>query len=281
MWFDRVLLDSEVYAETVVPLPTDPEVAEALSAFVVAEVLREASALPGLEEFLEGRLGGAVGRAAGGPQPSVEQRAADIVDGSIQSEAFAGFWREANLRVHPVAIAAITGDGNPALERQDGRVELDLKPAIDFVAEDLSEELEFSIPVPEGVGRIELFHEDDVGSAHVAARLVESGSWIIPVLNISLFALALVLARRRLRAAVVIGIGVALASIGSLFLLREGRAHAEARGAESDLSGPAAGAAWDTVTRGLADQSWILLAAGLGIAMLAMLGARAIVRARP
>ena len=274
IWLDRVVLETEAYTETVAPLPSEPGVSRALSAFIVDEVLRETDARPGLEDFLRERLGRVAGRAAGAALPSLEEQVADIVDRSLQSETFGGLWEDANRQMHPVALAAVTGDDNPALERRGGRVELSLKPAIDAVAADLSDELNFAIPVPEEIGRVELFQESDVRRGQIAARLLRAGSWILPVVNATLLLLGLILARRRRSAVVMLGVGVVVTSVASLVALRETKNAVVGNVRNEVFSDAAAGAAWDTLTRGLANQVWILVAVGLGLTVAAILAGR-------
>ena len=81
-------------------------------------------------------------------------------------------------------------------------------------------------------------------------------------------------ARRRLRALALIGAGVVAGSIAMLVLLREGRDIAESRAAERGLAEPAAAAIWDTLTRDLVEQTWILLGAAVVVWIVLVVGRR-------
>lgn len=266
VWLDHTLLDSDEYASTVAPLTSDHEVAEALSAFAVDEIVTETDATAQLETVLRRDLGPEAASFSGAVASSIETSAARVVDEVIESDEFATLWREANKEAHVVALAAIRGDENDILIQNDGRVELDLKPTLEKVAADVSSTAGVNISVPEGVGRVELFRDQDLATAQTAARVLDAPSWVLPALAVALFALSIWLSRDRPRTTMWVGAGVVLAALLTFAALRIGRDEVAEGVADRRLPASAVGSIWDTIVRNLEAQTWALFVAGIVVA---------------
>lgn len=265
MWLEYTLLDTNEYADTVAPLPSEPAVAEALSVYLVEEAVRETDAREQLETALRENLGPEIAKFSGVISASIETRIESAVADFIASDQFATLWRQANVAAHEVALAAIDDD-KEVIQQNDGVVELNLKPVIDQVIDEIRGETGTDIPLPEDVGRVELFSDDGLSEVQDAARLLSTLAFVLPVLMLIAFGAAIILSRRRWRTLMQIGFGLIIVALIGAALLRFAREETVRRTADADLSSDAVGAIWDTLIRNLESQNWLILVVGAGAA---------------
>ncbi len=263
LWLEYTALETDAYVDTVAPLPSEPAVAEALSAFIVDEVVRETNAEAELEMALRENLGPEAAKFSGIIASSVATGAESVVADLIASEEFEALWAEANRGAHSVALAAIKNE-DELLVANEGVVELDLKPVVERVVEQLAGETDLEISVPEDVGRVELFEDQGaLKEAQDAANLLETLSWVLLVVALIAFALAIWLSRGRWRSVMQIGFGLVIVALLTAVVLRFGRSLTINQIAEPDLPDEAVAAIWDTLIRNLETQNWVLLLAGV------------------
>ena len=268
VWLEYTLLDTDEYVNTVAPLTQEHEVAEALSTFVVDEVISETNAQDELTTLLRRNLGPEAASFSGAVASSIEPAAVRAVDQFIESDEFATLWKEANREAHLVALAAIKEDDNDILVQSDGRIELDLKPTIDKVAADVSGVAGVDISVPDDIGKVELFRDEKLAAAQTGARVLQAVSWILPILMAILFALAIWVSRDRWRTVMYVGIGALIVSLLTVVALRFTRDEVSENVADRDLPQPAVETIWDTLMRNLEAQTWVVMIVGLAVVVL-------------
>jgi hypothetical protein len=263
VWLEYTLLETDEYVDTVAPLTSEPAVAEALSAFIVEEVVRETNAEAELEMALRENLGPEAANFSGIIASSVSTGAENVVSDLIASEEFEALWEEANRAAHSEALAAIKNEDS-ALVESEGVVELDLKPVVERVVEQLAGETDLQISVPEDVGRVELFEDKgQLKEVQDAANVLEALSWVLLVVALIVFVLAIWLSRGRWRSVMQIGFGLIIVALLTTVILRFVRSLTIDQVADPDLPDEAVAAIWDTLIRNLETQNWVLLLAGV------------------
>ena len=289
VWAKRTALSTNSFVSTVGPLPRDPEVSRALSAFITEELFvtldidqRARDALPENLQFFLGPL-----------ETIVRDYTRDGIATVLKSEQFQRIWNDAVATAHRLALQVLDGDDPPGVVRREGEVVLDLVPAIheilqriiaqgpgflrdvqlpDHAANASRDEFRrelsdrFSVDLPADFGQITVFHEDRLSEAsdtvHLAGRLV-IGVMIVTVLC---GAGALLLSTRRRRTVLQLGLGVAIATYLVVMILRVVVDDLVDLVKEGD-DRAAAQAAAGIVSRGLRDGAWYLLVAGLLVAV--------------
>jgi len=262
VWLEYTALDTDEYVNTVAPLPSEPAVADAVSAFVVEEVVRETDAEAQLETALRKNLGPEAAKFSGVIASSIATRAEDAVAELIQSEQFGELWNQAHRGAHTLALAAIEND-NEVLVETDGKVVLDLKPVIDQVVADISGETGVDVPVPEDIGSVELFEAGNLSEVQDTVNLLKTLAWLLPVVMLIAFALAIWFSRGRWRTVMQIGFGLIIAALLTAVILRFTRNQVIDNVADQDLPEDAVSAIWDVLIRNLENQTWIVLLVGV------------------
>jgi hypothetical protein len=289
VWAKRTALSTNSFVRTVDPLPRDPDVSRALSAFITEELFvtldidqRARDALPENLQFFLGPL-----------ETIVREYTRDGIAAVLKSEQFQRIWNDAVTTAHRLALQVLDGDDPPGVARRDGDVVLDLVPAIHEILQriiaqgpgflgnvqlpDLAENASrdeirrelsdrFSIDLPADFGQIPVFNEDRLSEAsdtvHLLGRIV-IGTVILTIL---FGAGALLLSTDRRRTILQLGLGVAIATYLVFTILRVVVDDLVDLVKEGD-DRAAAQAAASIVSRGLRDGAWYLLIAGLLVAV--------------
>jgi hypothetical protein len=131
-WARRNLANTDVWIERVGPLPQDPAVHAAISKWLGDQVVQLVDPQKLFAEVLPER-----GRLLAVPLGNaVEGFVRDRVDTFVGSERFARLWVAANDRAHTAVLRVLRGQSD-LVQAQDGRVVIDLVPAIDAVLADI------------------------------------------------------------------------------------------------------------------------------------------------
>jgi hypothetical protein len=284
VWAERTALDTDSFVDTVDPLPRDPDVSRALSAFIAEELFvtldidqRARDALPDDLQFFLGPLEGIV-----------RDYARDAIATVLNSDQFERIWNDAVTTAHRAALRVLDGDDPPGVVRRDGEVVLDLVPAIHDILQrivaqgpgflgnvqlpDLDENAtrgeirrqlsdRFGVDLPADFGEITVFHEDHLSEASDAVHL--AGRFVIGTMIVTILfgAGALLLSTGRRRTILQLGLGVAIATYLVFTILRV-VVDDLVDFVEGGDNRAAARAAAGVVSRGLRDGAWYLLIAG-------------------
>ncbi len=210
VWVRNLVLDPSRYVDTVAPLSKDPDVREAVATRVSTEVVaalevqkRAQSALPKRLKFLAAPI-------AAGSKQLVHTSTLKI----LESDQFDTVWRFANRRAHDQVVNALTGRKGKAVTTSDGKVVLNLGPLAAAVAERLGS-LGVGVPKNLDVTRLNvkfvLIESADLESVQTYARLLDRLAWVLPLVTLGLFGLAIGIAPRRRKALLRTGVGITIA----------------------------------------------------------------------
>ena len=103
------------------------------------------------------------------------------------------------------------------MSTEGGVVTLDLRTIIQEAADRIGIGEQVADKIPADAGRIVILRADELDTAQNAAELLKTLAWLLPILTLAAFALAVWLARDRRRA--VRGVGVTLAVVGLVGLV--------------------------------------------------------------
>jgi hypothetical protein len=266
VWLETTLQEEEQFVSTLTPLPSNDDVATAMSIRVADGVIeasefetRVTSALPEGLEF-----------AAGPLTSSVRDFVAGAAKDVLQSDAVATAWTT-TLRVTHTAASAVLSGNDAALVAEGGQVAIDLDEIATVVVERV-EAAGIELPEVEAeFGTIVIYEADQLAAAQEAAQAIDTLGWLVPLIAALLIAAAVAIAPDRRWMASFLGFGVAIGVLINLAALRIAQG-AMLSGIEDQITRDAAEAAWDTLASGLRAGSWgvIILALIVGFVAWAM-----------
>jgi hypothetical protein len=286
-WARRTLVNTDAYIALVGPLPSQPAVQEYLARTITQEVF---TAL-GVEQRLQGVLEDRADRLAflAGPiANAVEGFVQDRVQKLVASNAFQTLWVEANRFAQSQIVAILNGDSGQELSTVGGKVVLNLLPIVNqalaqvsTIATDLvgrpvtlptvtaqevpSEaiskiEAATGVQLPDTFGQIVVVDSSELAAAQDAFTLANRLVFLMVLLSLVFFVLALVAAVRRRRALIQI-----MAAWAIILVLERRGAIATADSIVSDArpeNQAAARSVVDAVLSGLLNYTkWLLLIA--------------------
>ncbi|MET4640727.1 hypothetical protein ABID95_000427 [Streptomyces atratus] len=253
-WVDLEIDNPDRYVAAVEPLASDPGVQDTMSALITDEATKQIDA---------GLLQGASG---------------DFLYGAVRSftttDAFRSAWVAANRTAHEAVTAALNGESGES-------VRMDLAPVMQQAKQNL---VDNGVPLADGfpVRRtdITLLSADRADQLRQTFRPLRAGG-VWPAVGTLVFAGAAVLmaaarggpgrrgsALAALAATAVVGLGFALGALvlrGAIAVARN-RVMAGVTGSDRD----GAAAMYDALTSSLRTAMWIVLAAGLAVALCAV-----------
>lgn len=266
-WVKTTSLDTDTFVSTVAPLIQDDAVASAVSNIAV-DKLFEAYDVEGELSQQLGQIDAAIRRnlppnapspdlslsAIAGPVASgLENLARTIAGNVLKSDQFRVVWENTLRGGHTAMVNVLTGRGEAVLTSEGNTVVLDLGELISRVKDELTKSgLTFleKVDVPDNFARVDLFTSEQLGSIKSAVDLLDTLSWLLPLLSIVFFVLGIFAAGNRRKALMGAGIGLAAAMLVTLVVLKV--AHREVIGLiKAADTVAAADVIWNTVLSGL------------------------------
>jgi hypothetical protein len=212
VWIRNMMLSTDRYTTTIGPIAKDPVVQEAVATKVSLAVANELdiaqrakAALPPKAEFLAGPI-------ATGATQLVQTATLKIV----QSSQFQTLWEQANQRAHDQLVGALTGRDSKHLKNDDGKVVLQLGPLAVKVAEQLKR-IGVGLPSDINVSRMNvrfvLIDSADLKSVQSYTNILDKLAWVLPILAILLYGIAIAIAPKKRVAVARTGIGITVAMV--------------------------------------------------------------------
>jgi hypothetical protein len=213
VWVDRVALNTQVFADTSSELIADEQIRRAVATTAIDEIYDSVD----VEAELKGPLPEDVESLAGPTSAGLRHIGPGIVDRALRQPRLQRLWRRAVVQAH-ATLVLILDERSGTVSTDEGVVVLDIGDIVREAADRIGVSEQVERRIDEDAGRIEIFRSDELDSAQDAFRLMNTLAWVLPLLTVVVFGLAVWLAggRRRLtvRAA-----GVAVLVSGLLGLL--------------------------------------------------------------
>lgn len=218
-WLERRLLDTDTWVETSTELLDDAAVREELSIQLVNALYENVDVGPAIDDRLPEQLKGLGGPLAG----VLREPLIGTTDRILQTAALQAVWEEANRAAQTAVVAVLEDDVIGPVSTAEGKVVIDLNPALRSVGEQigLSEDVLDEIPADAGV--FEVAESDKLERAQTAVRVIKILSAVFFVVVVGLFAAAIYLATNwRRRAVRNVGFATAIGGFVVLIALRFG-----------------------------------------------------------
>lgn len=273
-WSASIVGDTDRYVATVAPLARNPDVQAAMANRATNAVMSQLD-VPALLQQVpttdRPRLETLLNKAAGPITGALTSFVHDTTLKVVSSSWFAGFWDDANRAAHASVDKLLTGQGGGAVQVKNGNVTLDIGPLVDRVKQQLvANGVTAAAKLPQVNTSITLVESTQIPKYRKYFRLLQFvGNWL-PFIALGFAAAGVLLARNRRRALVVTGLGLFVAA-GLVGLgVRFGR-ELYLDALPSDVSQPAAGAVYDTMSRFLVTTNRTVAVLGLVVAIAAWL----------
>jgi hypothetical protein len=282
IWVKTTTLDTNTFVNTVGPLVKNEQVAKAVSNAAVQELFKQYDVSGQIQAGLTD-LSQTIRQAAPNlPHPDInlaviaapitgglQSFASTVAQKILTSDAFYKVWTETLRLSHTAAVNIVTGKGNKVITSQGDTIVLNLAPLLDQVKAKLADAgLGFlnKVQVPANFGQVKLFTSSQLGVAKGMVHLLETLSWVLPLLAFIFFVLAVVIAKDRRKVLLREGIGLAIAMLIVLVVLRV--AHNELLGlVKKQQNLAAANVIWTSMISGLRQALWGLLALGVVVSV--------------
>jgi len=211
VWANRQLLETDTWVETSSQLLEDPEIQTALSVLLVDALYENVDVKAEIKRALPPEAQGLAGPVSGAVRELATRAASEV----LATTAVQTLWEEANRTTHQAFTSVIQGGGD-RLSTEDGTVTLNLGNIVELVGTRAG--IDVSGKIPEDAGQIEILRSDEISAVQTGADLLTTLAWIITILSLGLFALAIYLAKgwRRVELR---RTGLAFIGVGILILL--------------------------------------------------------------
>lgn len=278
VWVNRVALNTDVFVETSSELLDNDAIRSAVATRAVDELFANVDVQAEIEQQLPSDYKSLSGPATAG----LRQAAYQLVDRALERPQVQKLWA-LSLRTSHDTLVKILEDDTRVVSTTGGIVTLDLEPIVLEAADRIGIRSQIEGKLPDDVGRIEILQSDELDVAQDGFQILKTLAWILPLLTLVVFALAVWLARDRRRAVrnlgfVVLAVGlvglVAVNVVGS-YLVNSLTSATDVRTAASD--------AWEILTELLRGSFRTLAVVGILFvvaAWLAGVGRRAVAARR-
>jgi Short C-terminal domain len=251
IWVNRVALNSDVFVDTSTELIEDDEIRSAVSTRAVDELFDSVDVAALLEERLPDDYQNLSGPAAAG----LQQASYQVVDRALERPAFQRLWEFSVEESHETLVQVLEGGGD-RVTTEEGVVTLDLRPLVLETADRIGIHDQVEDRLPADAGRIEVLRADELDVAQDAFQLLKTLAWLLPLLAVGAFALAVWLSGDRRRALRRVGISLLVVGVVGLLAARlTGNYVVNSLVADTE-NRTAAGNAWDILTELLRSSFW-------------------------
>ncbi len=212
VWINRVALNTGVFADTSSSLLDDPAIRSAVANRAVDELFANVDVQQEVQSQLPSGYKGLSGPATAG----LRQASYQIVDRALKQPRFQSLFKATLEETHKTLVQVLEGGGD-RVSTENGEVVLDLRPIVEEAADRIGVGQQVASKLPENAGRIVILRSNQLSTAQNGFQLLKTLAWVLPILALLVFGLAVWLARDRRRA--VRGIGATLTGVGLIGLV--------------------------------------------------------------
>jgi hypothetical protein len=261
VWVKRQALDTDSWTTASAALLQDDKVRAALSTYVVDEIYTNGDVAGRLQESLPPDLAGIAAPLVG----ALRAPAVTGVDRLLERPRVQALWQEVNRVAHRRLLAILEGNPRQNVSTKNGEVVLDLRSFIVEVGTELGIGEGLDQRLPQDVGQVTVLQSGQLATAQDAVKAIKALSWLLFLITLVLWGVALWLARGWRRVALR-GIGASLLLVGLLLLVIRQAAGNYVVNALTSGGGDirdAAHASWLIGTTLLAELAWAAVIYGL------------------
>jgi hypothetical protein len=211
VWADRQLLETDTWVETSSELLDNDDVKDALAPSLVDALFENVDVEGEIEAGLPEEVQGLAGPAAGAVRELANQAAREVLDQGL----VLSLWETANRATHETMLAVVEGGGE-RISTEGGVVALNLSPLVEEVGTRTG--IDVAGAIPDDAAQIEILQSDELSLVQDAVDLLQTISWVLVVIALALFTLAIYLARGWRREALRAS-GWAFIAVGALILI--------------------------------------------------------------
>ena len=212
VWINRVALNTEVFTSTNSELLDNDQIRAAVASRAVEELFANVDVQAEIEQQLPADYQGLSGAATAG----LRQASHQIVDRALEEPIFQELFKLTLEQSHATLVEVLEGGGD-RVSTEDGVVTLELRPIIIEAADRIGLGEQAADNLPATAGSVVVLRSDELGTAQDVFQLLKTLAWVLPLLTLIVFGLAVWLAGDRRRA--VRGIGITLVVVGLLGLI--------------------------------------------------------------
>jgi hypothetical protein len=212
VWINRVALNTTVFTSTSSSLLDDDKIRAAVANRAVDELFANVDVQAEVQAQLPNDYEGLSGAATAG----LRQLSYQIVDRALEQSVFQSLFRASLEESHKTLVEVLAGGGD-RVSTQGGVVTLDLRQIIQEAADRIGIGSQVADRLPEDAGRIVILRADELDTAQNVFELLKTLAWVLPLLTLAAFGLAVWLAGDRRHA--VRGIGITLVVVGLIGLV--------------------------------------------------------------
>ena len=267
VWAKRQALETDTWTRTSSELLQNEDIQAALSDFLVNELYANVDVQGEIEQQLPPQFKGLAGPVSGG----LRQVAGQVSRKALAQPKVQALWEDANRAAHEQLLAVIDDEGD-AVSTSGGVVTLNLDKIVAQIAQQLGISADVAGKLPPDAAQLEIMRSDQLEAVQEGVSLLRTLAWVLTVLTLALYALAIYLARGR-RRETLRSVGIAFVMVGLLVLF----AHSIAGDAvtqslaDTDASEPAVDATWTIGTSLLTATGQAIIAYGIVIVLAAWL----------
>ena len=212
VWINRVALNTTVFTSTSSSLLDNDKIRTAVANRAVDELFANVDVQAEVQAQLPNDYEGLSGAATAG----LRQVSYQIVDRALEQPVFQSLFRASLEESHKTLVEVLEGGGD-RVSTQGGVVTLDLREIIQEAADRIGIGSQVADRLPADAGQIVILRANELDTAQNAFELLKTLAWVLPLLTLAAFGLAVWLAGDRRRA--VRGIGITLAVVGLIGLV--------------------------------------------------------------
>ena len=259
VWVNRVALNTDVFVDTSTELIENDAIRKAVSTRAVDELFDSVDVDTEIEAQLPKDFKSLSGPATAG----LREASYRIVDRALEQPALQRLWSLSLEQSHLTLVQVLEEGGRSRVSTEEGMVTLDLELIVLEAADRIGIREQVETKLPPDVGRIEILRSDELDTAQNVFQLLKTLAWVLPLLTLAAFGLALWLSRDRRRAVRAIGItvlvvgvlGLVAANLAGNYLVSSLAADTESRAAADN--------AWDIITELMRGSFWWLVVTGI------------------
>jgi hypothetical protein len=253
IWTHNQLTNTDRYVDTVAPLAENADVQETVANVVVNAIFQNVNIEKRVENALPDRAQPLVAPIAN----AARSYATDVTEKLLGSQQFQRLWDGANRRAHDQLVALLTDDPDrlpKSVSIDDGEVTLNLGPVVKEVQGKLVDAgLTFlkNVDVPPISTTIAIIDTEGLAQARQYVSILDTLSWVLPVLGVLALVGAALLVPNRRRATIRSALVLVAACVLTLVLLAIGRSFYLDAATSPKVSEDTASAVWDILVRNL------------------------------